>query len=70
MMDIFAKSIARAGGIETADDRRIVPMPRPVADHTAIVLAALGRGAAALARAFEHGAEHFAAHRRLRINSL
>ena len=48
MLNILAISIARAGGIEVPADRRIVPLPRPAADHSAVLRTALARGATAL----------------------
>lgn len=30
MMDIMVRSIARAGGIEVPEDRRVVPAPSPI----------------------------------------
>jgi len=65
MMNILATSIARAGGIEVAADRRIVPAPRPVADHSAVLLSATSRAAAAFAAILDRGARHLAAPHRL-----
>ncbi len=63
MMNILATSIARAGGIEVPAGCRIVPAPKPVADHSAVLLSACARGAAALAALFDRGARRLAAHR-------
>jgi len=65
MMDILALSIARAGGIEVPADRRIVPAPRPIADHSAVLLSAFARVAAALAEMLDRGARHLATPHRL-----
>ena len=69
MMNILATSIAHAGGIEVPADRRIVPAPRPVADHSAVLLSAFARGATALAAVLDRGARQLAAHRRVDTRS-
>ncbi|MCP4327577.1 MAG: hypothetical protein GY791_03965 [Alphaproteobacteria bacterium] len=64
MMNIFATSIARAGGIETEAGLRIVPAPRPVADHTAVLLSGLARMATFAASRLDRGARQLKARRR------
>ena len=69
MLNILAISIARAGGIEVPAERRIVPLPRPAADHSAVLRTALARGATALAAILDRGARHLASHRRVQLRS-
>ncbi len=63
MLNILATSIARAGGIEVPAGCRIVPAPKPATDHSAALLSACARGAAALTAVFDRGARRLAARR-------